>query len=184
MTRRPPAYRAGVDTFREMLRDFWRWYERHHALNIAIAAGLFTLQLIHLVWLTGDPLATRVFGERLFHPEGLVRWLIVLVDYTEIPALVSVSLVYVNDLRTKGASLKPILYLLFLNSQFLHIFWITDEFVVSSGSGEATALPAWLAYVALLIDYLELPVIYDTVRRLVVTLREEGLAAALGRDSR
>ncbi len=167
---------------RELLGDFWRWYERHHALNIAIAAFLFTLQLIHLVWLTGDPLATRVLGERLFHPEGAVRWLIVLVDYTEIPALVSVSLVYVNDLRKQGAALKPILYLLFLNSQFLHIFWITDEFVVSSGSGESTALPTWLAYVAILIDYLELPVIYDTVRRVVVTLREEGVAAALGRS--
>lgn len=165
-----------------MLSDFWRWYERHHALNVAIAAFLFTLQLIHLVWLTGDPLATRVFGDRLFHPDGVARWVIVLVDYTEIPALVSVSLVYVNDLRKRGVALKPILYLLFLNSQFLHIFWITDEFVVSSGSGESTALPTWLAYVAILIDYLELPVIYDTVRRVVSTLREEGVGAALGRE--
>ena len=164
-----------------MMQDFWRWYERHHTLNVAIAAALFGLQLVHLVWLTGEPLAERVLGEPLFHPSGPPRWLIVLVDYTEIPALISVSLVYINDLRKRGASLKPILYLLFLNSQLLHIFWITDEFVVSSGAGGTSSLPVWLAYVAILIDYLELPVIYDTFRRLVVTIRERGLAAALGR---
>lgn len=164
-----------MQLIREAMRDFWRWYERHYALNVAIAAGLFLLQLVHLVWLTGQPLADRVLGEALFDVEGPLRWLIVLVDYTEVPALVSVSLVYVHELRKHGAAAKPIAYLLFLNSQWLHIFWITDEFVVDAGSG-ATALPAWLAYVAILIDYLELPVIYDTVRRFVVSVRTGGLA--------
>ena len=155
---------------REAARDFWKWYERHYALNVAIAAGLFALQLVHLVWLTGQPLADRVLGDPLFEAEGPLRWLIVLVDYTEIPALVSVSLVYVNELRKRQAGLKPILYLIFLNSQWLHIFWITDEFVIATGSGETTTLPAWLAYVALLIDYLELPVMYDTVKRFFVSV--------------
>ncbi len=167
--------------FREMMQDFWRWYERHQTLNVAIAAALFGLQLVHLVWLAGEPLADRVLGEPLFDPGGPLRWSLVLVDYTEIPALLSVSLIYINDLRKQGAALKPILYLIFLNSQFLHIFWITDEFVVTSGAGGTSSLPAWLAYVAILIDYLELPVIYDTLRRVVVTLREGGLAAVLGR---
>ncbi len=171
-----------MQLLRDAMRDFWRWYERHYALNVAIAAGLFLLQLVHLVWLTGQPLADRVLGEALFDVEGPLRWAIVLVDYTEIPALLSVSLVYVNDLRRQGLSTKPVLYLLFLNSQWLHIFWITDEFVVAAGSGESTALPVWLAYVALLIDYLELPVIYDTVRRLAVSLREDGVAG-LTRES-
>ena len=163
-----------------MMQDFWRWYERHQTLNVAIAASLFGLQLVHLIWLTGEPLAELLLGEPLFHPSGPARWLIILVDYTEIPALISVSLVYINDLRKQGASLKPILYLLFLNSQLLHIFWITDEFVVSSGAGETSSLPVWLAYVAILIDYLELPVIYDTVKRLVVTLtRGRGRTAAV-----
>lgn len=157
---------------REALRDFWKWYERHYTLNVAVAAGLFALQLVHLGWLTGQPLADRLLGDPLFDVEGPLRWLIVLVDYTEIPALVSVSLVYVNELRKQRAGLKPILYLVFLNSQWLHIFWITDEFVIATGSGEATSLPAWLAYVALLIDYLELPVIYDTAKRLLVSLGE------------
>jgi hypothetical protein len=154
---------------RELLRDFWAWYERHYALNVAIAAGLFALQLVHLVWLTGEPLAERVLGEPLFRIDGLYEWPILLVDYTEVPALLSVSLLYVNELR-KGFAWTPALYLLFLNSQWLHIFWITDEFVLEAGEG-GTALPAWLAYVAILIDYLELPVIWDTARRFVANLR-------------
>jgi len=169
---------------REFWSWFWSWYERHHTLNVAIAAALFGLQLVHLVWLTGDPLADRVVGDALFHPGGPLRWLLVLVDYTEIPALVSVSLLYIGDLRKQGASLRPILYLVFLNSQFLHIFWITDEFVVSSGDGGSSTLPAWLAYVAILIDYLELPVIYDTMRRLIAMLRDGAGRSGLARRSR
>ena len=169
---------------RDAIRDFWGWYERHYILNIGIAAGLFLLQLVHLVWLTGQPLADMVTGSPLFDIGAPLRWVIVLVDYTELPALVSVSLLYVNDLRKDGAELKPILYLVFLNSQWLHIFWITDEFVVAAGDGESTSLPAWLASVALLIDYLELPVIYDTVKRLFVATREHRVGAFLHDDLR
>lgn len=164
------------------MREFWTWYERHYKLNVTIAAVLFGLQLVHLVWLTGEPLAGRVLGDPLFEAEGPLTWLIILVDYTEIPALGSVSLVYLHELRG-GFSWKPVLYLAFLNSQWLHIFWITDEFVVSAGSGEGTALPAWLAYVALMIDYLELPVIWDTVRRVVVSQRINRLGRPVGEDA-
>ena len=163
---------------REAVRDFWSWYERHYRLNVTIAAVLFALQLVHLVWLTAEPLAAHVLGEPLFTIERPFSWAIVLVDYTEIPALLSVSLVYLHELRG-GFSWKPALYLAFLNSQWLHIFWITDAFVVSSGSGERTALPVWLAYVAILIDYLELPVIWDTVRR-VLSHRLDPLARPAG----
>jgi len=173
-----------VRLIRDAIRDFWGWYERHYILNIGIAAGLFLLQLVHLVWLTGQPLADMVTGSPLFDIGAPLRWVIVLVDYTELPALVSVSLLYVNDLRKDGAALKPILYLVFLNSQWLHIFWITDEFVVAAGDGESTSLPAWLASVALLIDYLELPVIYDTVKRLFVATREHRVGAFLHDDLR
>lgn len=169
-----------MNLLREAMHDFWAWYERNYKLNVTIAAVLFCLQLVHLVWLTGQPLADRALGDPLFDVEGPLRWLIVLVDYTEIPALLSVSLVYLHDLRG-GFSWKPVLYLAFLNSQWLHIFWITDEFVVSSGSGEGTALPPWLAYVAILIDYLELPVIWDTVKRVVVSRRIDVLA--VGEDA-
>jgi hypothetical protein len=165
------------------MHDFWAWYERNYKLNVTIAAVLFCLQLVHLVWLTGQPLADRALDDPIFDLEGPLRWLIVLVDYTEIPALLSVSLVYLHDLRG-GFSWKAVLYLAFLNSQWLHLFWITDEFVVSSGNGESTALPLWLAYVAILIDYLELPVIWDTVKRVVVSRRIDVLAVGDDATSR
>jgi hypothetical protein len=142
-------------------------------LNITVAALLFLLQLVHLYWLTADVVAQRLVGESYFSPAGWLYAGILIVDYTEIPALISVSLVYVNELR-KGFTWKPVLFLFFLNSQWLHIFWITDEFIVSElTSGEAgTALPVWLAWVAIGIDYLELPVIVDTMKKFVAALRE------------
>ena len=151
---------------RGMWDRFWRWYERHYLLNVAMASGLFVLQLVHLYWLAADPIATRLTGHGFFHPSGAVQYAILVVDYTEIPALMAVSLVYVNELRA-GFSWRPLLFLAFLNSQWLHIFWITDQYVSNELAGRAavSSLPAWLAWVAILIDYLELPVIYDTFRR-------------------
>ena len=167
---------------RGAVRKFWSWYERHYRLNISIAAALFLFQLVHLAWLTAEPLAGRVLGEPVVHLGVPWSWLIVLVDYVEIPTLLSVSLVYLHELRG-GFSWRPLIYLAFLNSQWLHIFWITDEFVVASGSGEGTALPAWLAYAAILIDYLELPVIWDTVRRVVASKRLAPLGRPIGGDA-
>ena len=158
------------------MRRFWSWYERHYTVNVVLAAALFLLQIVHLVWLTVEPLWSRLFDEALFVVERPYSWPLYLVDYTEIPALVTVSLIYVNELR-KRFSWTSILLLVFLNSQWLHIFWLTDEFVVSTSDAEETALPAWLAYVAISIDYLELPVMLDTVRRVVIELRERGVDA-------
>jgi len=159
---------------------FWAWYERHYTLNVSVAAVLFVLQLVHLYWLGADVIALRLVGESYWDPSDALQWAIYVVDYTEIPVLLSVSLLYVNELR-KGARAKPVLMLLFLNSQWLHIFWITDEFVVNRFSGDAAAssMPAVLAWVAILIDYLELPVVYDTLRRMVVAVRRRRLGDAL-----
>jgi len=58
----------------------------------------------------------------------------------------------------------------------LHLFWITDEFVIEQFArmGErATLLPLWLAWLAIAIDYLELPVIYDTIRNFSKSLKEK-----------
>ena len=151
---------------RGMWNRFWRWYERNYVLNLVLASGLFVLQLVHLYWLAADPIATRLSGTSFFNPSGAVQYAILFVDYTEIPALMAVSLVYVNELRA-GFSWRPLLFLAFLNSQWLHIFWITDQYVSNELAGRAavSSLPGWLAWVAILIDYLELPVIYDTFRR-------------------
>ena len=166
---------------RGVWRGFWAWYERNYALNIAIALFLFVLQLVHLYWLTTNVVALRLFDESFFTPSDVVEYAILVVDYTEIPALLSVSLIYVNDLRKHGWELQPVVFLLFLNSQWLHIFWITDEFVVNEFAGQAaqSSLPPWLAWLAILIDYLELPVIWDTVRRFVAATRERRIGEAL-----
>ncbi len=157
----------------KVLSSFWSWYERTYTLNITIAFVLFLLQIIHLFWLGGEVVAGDVLGSPLFSLKGLWETIIVLVDYTEIPALLSVSLIYINELR-KGWDGKSFLYLVFLNSQWLHIFWITDEFVETSFNNEGTILPFWLAFVAIGIDYLELPVMYDTSKKVVKALRDGG----------
>jgi hypothetical protein len=152
---------------------FWAWYERNYRLNVLVASVLFLLQLVHLYWLGAEPISLRLVDESFFSPSGLLQYLIVFVDYTEIPALIAVSLIYVNELR-RGFSWGPLLFLLLLNSQWLHIFWITDEYVSSELAGDAagtSSMPAWLAWVAILIDYLELPVIYDTLKRLTLAIR-------------
>jgi len=156
---------------------FWAWYERNYVLNVAFASVLFLLQIAHLTWLGADPIANRLTEHSLFSLHGVLQYLIWFVDYSEIPALVVVSLVYVNELR-RGFSWRALLFLLFLNSQWLHIFWITDEYVAAEFGGGASALPGWLAWVAILIDYLELPVIFDTLKRLAIAVRERRLPAA------
>jgi hypothetical protein len=153
---------------------FWAWYERHYTLNVTVAAALFLLQVAHLVWLTGQVVVARLTGEAVFTLAGTLRWPLVLVDYTEVPALLSVSLVYVNELR-RHWDWRPVAMLVLLNSQWLHIFWITDEFVASSfEESSSSALPSWLAWVAILIDYLEVPVMVDTAWRAVEAVRRGG----------
>ena len=134
-------------------------------LNIGIAAGLFMWQLVHLFWLTVDVVSERLFSFILFNLSGLWEYFIITVDYTEIPALVTVSLIYINELRAGRDTKKGILFLILLNSQWLHLFWITDEFVLAHFRGEHIIFPLWLVWTAISIDYLELPVIYDTIRK-------------------
>lgn len=158
------------------IKQFFDWYERYYIVNVGIAAGLFVLQLIHLYWLSADVVAARLVGESYFELEGLWKTLILVVDYTEIPALITTSLLYLYSYRKKR-DFRSILYLIFLNSQWLHIFWITDEFVVEQliGTGGGTVLPAWLAWLAIAIDYLELPVIYDTIKKLFQALKDRNV---------
>ncbi len=169
-TKSNPNFTAGRNNNEEMkkyINWFWRWYEGNLRLNIGIAAGIFVWQLIHLFWLTLDVVTARLFSVALFHITGVLQYAIIAVDYAEMPAIITVSLVYINELR-KGKDVKRnILFLVLLNSQWLHLFWITDEFVLEILRGGGAVLPLWLAWIAILIDYLELPVIYDTIRKLL-----------------
>ena len=165
-----------------MLQRFWSWYERHLLFNLTVTAVLFLLQVVHLIWL-----ALAVAVPRAFHLAPLwpaipsLDLLITLIDYTEVPALLTTSLFYLRNLLRGERSRQAALYLALLNSQWLHIFWITDELVVVAltGSGEGTILPSWLAWIAILIDYAEVPVIIDLARRAWRAWRTQGLQAAL-----
>ena len=148
-----------------IIKKFWEWYEKNYTLNLGVATGLFLLQIFHLVWLFGEVVTAKLFGTSLFSLHGLPKVIIILIDYTEIPALLSTSLIYINELRKKF-NWKSLWFLIFLNSQWLHLFWITDEFVVKTlVHNEHTFIPLWLAWIAILIDFLELPVIYDTTKK-------------------
>ena len=61
-------------------------------------------------------------------------------------------------------------FFLLLAVQIFHIFWITDEVVYETFFGPSTAvqLPYLAAWAAILVDYLELPVIADLFYRTIV----------------
>jgi len=160
-----------------MLDAFWSWYERNYVLNVSIALGLFIIQIIHLTWLGTEVVALRALGYTLFELSGIWEKIIILVDYTEIPAIFTATLVYIDAWRREN-KWNAVLMLALLHSQWLHIFWITDEFVVDTFSDHGhTVLPTWLALVAILIDYLEVPVILDTMRKLFFAVKgKKGLA--------
>ena len=157
----------------KLLDKFWIWYERHYTINVTVAAILFALQLFHLYWLTTHVVIHRIFGISLWDPTTLLQNILILVDYTEIPALLTTSLVYIHSLRNKF-NWKSIWFLFFLNSQWLNIFWIKDEFVIEQFTGNsAVILPFWLTWIAIMIDYLELPVIFETLRKAFNTLKKK-----------
>ena len=158
---------------RSLWGKFWNWYNQNLMGNTIVAAVLFTWQLFHLYWLTADVVAMRLFNRSFMELQGFWHLAISLVDYTEIPAIFAISLVYINELRQRF-NYRSILFLLFLNSQWLHIFWITDEFVVERlTGGVGLEFPIWLAWIAIGIDYLELPVIYDTIKKSILMILEK-----------
>ncbi len=145
--------------------SFWDWYQKHFTINVTIASFLFALQLFHLYWLFTDVVLERLTGRSYFFLDSVWGRYSIFFDYTEVPALVTTSFVYIHRLREKF-SYKNLLYLLMVNSQWLHILWITDEFVLDQFAGRDIFI--WgsaLAWIAILIDFLELPVIYDTIKQ-------------------
>lgn len=147
-----------------IIQKFFDWYNRNYQLHLRIATVLFSLQVVHLVWLSSNVVLFKLFGIQWFPPQ--LDWLVGAVDYTEIPALISVSLIYLNDIFLGKATKKTWLYLVLLNSQWIHLFWITDEVVLENFTGAAIVpIPVWLTWIAISIDYLELPVMWDTIMR-------------------
>ena len=153
-----------------MITRFWQWYNKNHLLNSGITAGIFAFQLFHLYWLTTHVVLHGLIGKSFFDPSAILTTIIAVVDYTEIPAIIIASLFYINELRLKF-SWKGFTYLILLNSQWLHLFWITDEVVIQQFTGTAPIiLPIGLSWFAIIIDYFELPVIYDTLKKFFLAI--------------
>lgn len=150
--------------------SFWSWYNKNYLLSSGATAGLFGLQIFHLYWLTAHVILHRLIGESFFDPSAALTTIIAVVDYTEIPALILTSVFYINELRQRFSG-KSFLYLILLNSQWLHLFWITDEVVIEQFARTAPIIiPLWLSSLAIATDYLELPVIYDTIKKFFAAL--------------
>ncbi|HEU4868015.1 MAG TPA: hypothetical protein VFV09_09820 [Actinomycetota bacterium] len=118
------------------------WLER-------LSAVLFFTQIVHLIWMTTYVIPIQLGSSPIWSPPEAP---LALADYLELPAIVATSILYI---RTRNWKM-----LFLVNVQLFHIFWITDEFVLDRG----TLVPV-LAWIAIFIDYLELPVIVDTIRR-------------------
>ena len=146
--------------------DFYRRYE---TLGLKITFILIALQLIHLYWLTTDVVLQKIFGQSFFlFPKNLLP-LFVVIDYIEIPALISGIIFYIYSIRSgEENSKKGYLFLGLLGVQVIHIFWITDDVVYSSFfKSSFVEIPFVLAWIAILIDYLELPVIADLFYKVI-----------------
>ncbi len=161
-----------------MPSKFWIWYEKKYHIIAPLTAILFLLQLVHLYWMTTNVVFFRLFGHSFWDPSAFWNTVIALVDYTEIPAIISTSILYIHQYQTgeKAKRWRNILFLCLINSQWIHLFWITDEVIHEQLTGAvAIALPAWLSWLAISIDYLEIPVMIDSAKKAVKSLRNKGV---------
>ena len=154
----------------QKLAWFWQRYEN---LNLKIAFVLISLQLVHLYWLTADVVIQRITQKSaLAVPHGSPLFIFfIIIDYIEIPALVAGLTYYALSIyKHEKGSVKNSLLLAMLAIQVFHIFWITDDVVYNAffGSSSAVEIPYYAAWVAILIDYLELPVIADLFYKTIV----------------
>lgn len=158
----------------DQLVKFWQRYE---SLNLKVAFFLISLQLVHLYWLTADVVIRRITGDSAvaLQQSGPLLLFFVAIDYIEIPALIAGLTYYSLSLyKHQKGSAKNALLLAMLAVQVFHIFWLTDEvaydifFGDGSPANGAVKIPYYAAWIAILIDYLELPVIADLFYRTFV----------------
>jgi len=141
-----------------LLQKVSSFYERYESIGLKVTFVLVSLQIIHLIWLT-----TFVILDAPELTGGIPPIVFAVIDYLEVPALVS-GLIFYGISAIEGRSRgKDIIYTGLLTIQFLHLYWITDTFIyMSLNFGQYV----WLALVAILIDYAEVPVIVDLFRKL------------------
>src|ERR687891_516863 len=118
----------------QKILNFWTRYEN---LNLKITFILISLQLLHLYWLTTDVVLQRIYGESfLIFPKALLP-VFVVIDYIEIPALISGMTFYSLSIykHQKNSSMNS-LFLAMLAVQVVHIFWITADLFYKIIKGE------------------------------------------------
>lgn len=157
---------------KKFFNRFWAWYERYYLFNLSITTFLFAAQVFHLYWLFTDVVLFRLTGQSYFVFPGIWGVVSTFLDYSEIPAIISTSILYIHFLRQKF-SYKNFFYLLFINIQWIHILWITDEIVVEKFNQNLDIFHWGLvaSWIAIAIDYLELPVIIDTAKKLYLEIK-------------
>lgn len=161
--------RSGANVKVDLVQKFINFYHRYENLNLKITFFLISLQILHLYWLTTDVVLQRIYGQSFFLvPKGFLP-LFVVIDYIEIPALISGIIFYSYTIHSKKSTAKKnYLFLGMLGIQFLHIFWITDEVVYSSFFNYSfVEIPYVLSWIAILIDYLEIPVMVDLFYKII-----------------
>jgi hypothetical protein len=117
------------------------------------------LQIVHLYWLTETSLLPLFFSSRYVIFPGILVSLFVLADFIEIPAIITRT--YLYAINYKNNPLRNIAYVFLLNTQWFHIFWITDTYVINNITGIYWSF--YLSLLAIVIDYFEIPVILDTL---------------------
>jgi hypothetical protein len=160
---------SGSDSRADLVGKFIDFYHRYENLNLKITFFLISLQILHLYWLTTDVVVQKVFGQSFFLvPKGFLP-IFVVIDYIEIPALISGIIYYAYSVRrNKSSAKRSYLFLGLLAVQVIHIFWITDEVVYDSFFNSSfIELPVVLSWIAILIDYLELPVMADLFYKVI-----------------
>lgn len=128
-------------------------YESYNKLLLRFTTILISSQIVHLVWLTYvATIPYFLFQEIWYLPENFI---FAAIDYLEIPALVLTSLFYFVNLSKKNILLLGAIFI-----QFLHIVWITDTFILENAYDIGFAI-----YIVILIDYTEIPVIIDFIKK-------------------
>ena len=162
-----------------MISRWWHavtaWLDRHYLAALVVTTVAFLLQIFHLYWLFAAVIMEKLTGQSWFSFPKDLNFIYVVADYLEVPALISTTILYLNTFR-RDRTFKALLYIFLLNTQWLHLFWITDNFVVQSFSDNGMfSWNAWVAWVAILIDYLEVPVIFEMLKQIYDERREIAL---------
>lgn len=127
-----------------------------------LSAVLFLTQLIHLTWMTTYVVPVHLGYHPIWSPPPAP---VALADYLELPAIVTTSILYIRTRQWR--------MLFLVDVQLFHIYWITDEIILSQST-----LNPFLAWAAILVDYLELPVVVDTIRRALRGLESREVATS------